>query len=77
VSRERGGNLVSIEGAPDIIVLIDEMVHSIVNDPQNRSKLLKLFCQTCSAIREKGLMCQKCQSEMPEEWAEKCFFCRE
>jgi len=76
VSRERGDNLVSIEGAPDIIAMIDAMVLSIVNDPQNRSKLLELFCQTCSAIREKGLMCSKCQAEMPPEWADKCFFCR-
>jgi predicted transcriptional regulator len=76
VSRERGDNLVSIEGAPDIIAMIDAMVLSIVNDPQNRPKLLDLFCQTCSAIREKGLMCPKCQTEMPTEWAEKCFFCR-
>ncbi len=77
VSRERGANLVAIEGAPDIIAMIDAMVLSIVNDPQNRPNLLELFCQTCSAIREKGLMCPKCQTEMPPEWAEKCFFCRE
>jgi uncharacterized protein len=77
VSRERGDNLVAIEGAPDIIAMIDAMVLSIVNDPQNRSKLLELFCQTCSTIREKGLMCSKCQAEMPPEWADKCFFCRQ
>jgi uncharacterized protein len=76
VSRERGDNLISIEGAPDIIALIDDMVLSIVKEPQNRSKLLELFCQTCTSIREKGLMCPKCQTEMPTEWAEKCFFCR-
>jgi transcriptional regulator with XRE-family HTH domain len=62
VGRERGANLLSIESAQEVLALIDQMV---------------LFCKTCTTIREKGLMCPKCQEQMPKEWAEKCFFCRE
>jgi predicted transcriptional regulator len=76
VGHERGTNLVSIENTPEVLALIDEMVMSIIKEPQNRSKVLELFCKTCTTIRELGLMCPKCQAEMPREWAEKCFFCR-
>ena len=76
VGRERGGNLMAIENATEVLALIEQMVNSIIQEPQNRAKILKLFCKTCTTIREKGLMCPKCHEEMPVEWAEKCFFCR-
>jgi predicted transcriptional regulator len=76
VGHERGTNLVAIENTPEVLALIDEMVLSIIKEPQNRSKVLELFCKTCTTIRQLGLMCPKCQTEMPQEWAEKCFFCR-
>jgi uncharacterized protein len=76
VGRERGANLVTIEDTPEVLTLIDEMILSLIKEPQNRQKVLELFCKTCTTIREKGLMCPKCQAEMSREWAEKCFFCR-
>ena len=75
VGRERG-NLIVIEDT-DVIALIDQMVTHLIKQPDNKTDLLKLFCQTCTAIREKGLMCTRCQKEMSQAWAEKCFFCRE
>ena len=75
VGRERG-NLLSIEGSNEISAIITQMVTSLIKEPNNKAEILKLFCQTCQAIREKGLMCPACQKEMPREWAEKCFFCR-
>jgi predicted transcriptional regulator len=74
--RERGTNLTGIENTPDVLALIDQMVQSLIQEPQNKTKVLELFCQTCITIRQKGLMCPKCQEQMPKEWAEKCFFCR-
>jgi predicted transcriptional regulator len=76
VGRERGTNLVSIENTPEVLKLIDEMTQSLIKEPENRVKVLELFCKTCTTIRQLGLMCPKCQAEMPREWAEKCFFCR-
>jgi uncharacterized protein len=76
VGRERG-NLLAIEGTVEVTTLIDQMVTHIVKQPENKTEFLKLFCQTCQTIREKGLMCTHCQKEMTQEWAEKCFFCRE
>ena len=75
VGRERG-NLLPIEDSTEILALISQMVTSLIKEPGNKAEILKLFCQTCQAIREKGLMCSNCQKEMPKEWAEKCFFCR-
>lgn len=76
VGRERG-NLLEIEGTTEVTTLIDQMVTHIVKQPENKKEFLKLFCQTCQTIREKGLMCTHCRKEMTQEWAEKCFFCRE
>ncbi|MGE5556409.1 MAG: transcriptional regulator [Methanocella sp.] len=76
ISRERGSNLVSIENSPDIISLIDDMILQLIKEPDNREGVMELFCKTCAAIREKGLMCPKCQSEFSERWAGNCYFCR-
>lgn len=76
VGRERGHNIVSIENTAEVLALIDEMVASLIKEPADKAKVLELFCKTCTVIREMGLMCPKCQAEMPKEWAEKCFFCR-
>jgi predicted transcriptional regulator len=75
VGRERG-NLLPIEDSTEILALITQMVTSLIKEPNNKTEILKLFCQTCQAVREKGLMCPNCQKEMPPGWAEKCLFCR-
>ena len=74
IGRERG-NLLKIEDSTEILALISQMVTSLIKEPDNKNEVLKLFCLTCQAIREKGLMCSNCQKEMPREWAEKCVFC--
>ena len=75
VSKERG-NLLTIENVTEVLALIDQMVTFLIKEPNNKTEFLKLFCQTCIAIREKGLMCPYCQKEMSREWAENCLFCR-
>jgi predicted transcriptional regulator len=76
LSRERG-NLLNIESTTEVIDLIDQMVTHLIKVPDNKTEILKLFCQTCTTIREKGLMCPACQKQMPKAWAEKCLFCQE
>ena len=75
ISKERG-NTLAIEGSTEILALVDQMVASLIKQPDNREEILRLFCQTCTAIRAKGLMCPACQKEMPKEWAQNCLFCR-
>jgi predicted transcriptional regulator len=76
VGRERG-NLIDIESTTEVLALIDQMVIHLIEQPDNKTGFLKLFCQTCHVVREKGLMCTYCQKEMPQSWAEKCLFCKE
>ncbi len=76
VGRERG-NLLNLEGTTEVVTLIDQMVIHLIERPDKKIEFLNLFCKTCQTIREKGLMCTHCQKEMPPEWAEKCFFCKE
>ena len=76
VGRERGNQLL-LDNSHEVLALIDKMVINILKKPNNKVEILKLFCQTCQAIREQGLMCNRCQKEMTGEWATTCFFCRE
>ena len=76
IGRERG-NLLNMEGATEVLTLIDQMVTHLIKQPDNKTELLKLFCQTCHTIREKGLMCARCQKELSQAWGKNCFFCRE
>ncbi len=75
VGRERG-NLLTLENSTEVLALIDQMVIFLINEPNNKAEILNLFCQTCTAIREKGLMCPYCRKEMSPQWAENCLFCR-
>ena len=75
VGRERG-NLLMLENSTEVLALIDQMVTFLMKEPNNKTEILNLFCQTCTAIREKGLLCPYCQKEMTPQWAENCLFCR-
>ena len=76
VGRERGNLIPPIENSAEVLALIEQMVTFLIKEPNNKAELLNLFCQTCAAVREKGLMCPYCQKEMLPKWAENCFFCR-
>lgn len=74
VTKDRG-NLLDIENVEEIQVLIDQMVAFLIEEPPRKMEILRLFCQTCHTIREKGLMCQLCQKEMQRDWIQSCSFC--
>lgn len=76
LNKERGNNMVDLENSTDILALINQMVGVLIKEPNNKTEVLRLFCQTCLAVRKKGLMCPNCRKEMPQDWAENCFFCR-
>ena len=76
VNKERGNMLVTLENSTEVLALINQMVGVLIKEPNNKSQILELFCQTCQAIRKKGLMCPHCKKEMPKQWGENCLFCR-
>ncbi len=77
MTRDRGNNLLEIEKAVEVQVLIEQMVTYLVKEPEKKREIMMLFCQTCKAIREKGLMCSLCKKEMASDWAQACAFCQE
>lgn len=76
VNKERGNNLLNLENSTEVLALINQMVTALIKEPDDRKAVLELFCQTCQAVRKKGLMCPACQKEMPPKWVENCLFCR-
>jgi len=75
ISKERG-NTLSIDKSTEVLALIEQMVTSLIKNPGNKEQTLSLFCQVCTSIRQKGLMCPYCQKEMSNKLGEKCLFCR-
>ncbi len=69
VGRGRG-NLIQLETATEVTILIEEIVITLIEEPHNKAKIIELFCKTCSEIRKKGLMCPKCEPEIQRDWAE-------
>ncbi|HKM59432.1 MAG TPA: antitoxin Xre-like helix-turn-helix domain-containing protein [Candidatus Bathyarchaeia archaeon] len=76
INKERGNKLLNLENSTEILALINQMVATLIKEPNNKTQILELFCQTCQAVRKKGLMCPICQKEMPTSWADNCLFCR-
>jgi predicted transcriptional regulator len=75
VTKTRG-NTLAIENVAEVQALVDKMITFLIHEPDRKMELLKLFCQTCKIIREKGLMCQLCQENVDKSWIETCTFCR-
>jgi predicted transcriptional regulator len=75
-TRNRG-NMLTIENVTEVQTLIDQMINLLIHKPNQKMKILNLFCQTCTIIREKGLMCELCQqNKMHKAWNVTCDFCR-
>lgn len=74
-TRQVRGHVIEINNIKDVQPLIDEMIDLLVNGNKERTKFLKLFCQTCLTIRRKGLICQFCQKADPRIVIEECNFC--
>ena len=53
ISKERG-NLLTIESSTEVLALIDQMVISLIKEPNNKAEVLKLFCQTCQPSEKKA-----------------------
>jgi predicted transcriptional regulator len=74
-TRQVRGHMIKIDNIEEIQPLINEMMSLLVNGTPGRAEFLRLFCQTCTRIRKKGLMCQFCQKTDPKIKMEECNFC--
>jgi predicted transcriptional regulator len=74
-TKKNRGNILTIENEPEVQALIDQLIGLLLHVPQQKKEIVKLFCQTCKTIREKGLMCPLCKEKTEKIWAETCTFC--
>jgi len=74
-TRKVRGYAIRIGEIREIESLIDEMTSLLINGKYQRSDFLTFFCQTCTEIRKKGLMCIFCEKTDPNIKAEECRFC--
>ena len=73
-SKNRG-NILKIESHQEIHELIDQMIKLLLyGDSLETFKILDIFCQTCSVVREKGLLCSFCQQKTISN-TKSCSFC--
>jgi hypothetical protein len=74
-TRKVRGYVIKVNGIDEIEPLIDKMISVLISETPQRDEFLRFFCQTCMAIRKKGLMCQFCQKADPKIKVEECSFC--
>jgi uncharacterized protein len=71
------GNSIALENVPEVQTRIDQIIKLLLyGKPHQTTEILELLCQTCTIIREKGLMCEFCQKKTGKNIAEICAFCR-
>lgn len=73
-ARKIRGYVIKIEDIEEIQSSIETIVTLLIKEKSKRTRVLKLFCQTCKIIRKKGLMCQFCQKTDPSYL--ECNFCQ-
>ncbi|MCW3998128.1 MAG: hypothetical protein NWF10_06120, partial [Candidatus Bathyarchaeota archaeon] len=60
------GHILSIDNDQDVQLLLDKMIHILLyGKPLETIKILDIFCDTCSLVREKGILCSFCIKRKP------------
>jgi uncharacterized protein len=74
--KVRGTNI-SIDSAPEVQAVISQMASLLVIKPLQTTQqieIMRLFCEACTLMRRKGLMCELCQQNQKPIVAG-CNFC--
>jgi len=74
-TKKTRGHTIEIDDIEEIEKPIKEMITLLVKGTNQSTEAIKFFCQTCTIIREKGLMCRFCQKTDPKIDIRKCNFC--
>jgi predicted transcriptional regulator len=70
------GTTIPIENISEIQTITNKMITHLLANPVQQMEIMKLFCQACALIRNKGLMCQLCQKNQKPK-VDGCDFCNE
>jgi predicted transcriptional regulator len=74
-SKKLRGKTLPLESIPEIQTITDQMVNLLLATPVDQTQVMLLFCQACTIIRSKGLMCPLCQQNQKNK-IDNCNFCR-
>jgi len=74
-TRNVRGHVIEIDGIQEIEYLVNRMIGLLLDRTYQREEFLRHFCQTCTIIRKRGLMCQYCKKADPKIKIEECRFC--
>jgi predicted transcriptional regulator len=69
------GYVIRIDNIEEIQAPIDGMIALVTNGAYQRMDFLRLFCQVCVVVRQKGLMCPFCQKTDEKLRIEGCAIC--
>ena len=70
------GSTISMETIPEILPITDQMITLLTATPVQQMEVMRLFCQACTLIRSRGLMCPLCQQNQKPP-IDSCSFCHE
>jgi len=74
-SRKIRGYVIKVDDIQEINPLIKSMIILLLNRAHQRKELMRLFCETCVAIRRTSLMCVFCEKSDPKIQIQDCRFC--
>lgn len=72
---ERRGKAIDLENESDIAFLIENLAASLASGNSSLKYFISAFCEICTTIREKGLMCKLHKTLDPTIDIEKCGIC--
>lgn len=73
--RNRRGKAINLEDESDSARLIENLAASLAEGSLSPKDFISAFCEICTTIREKGLMCKLHKAFDPTMDIEKCGIC--
>jgi len=74
--RNRRGKAIDLENESDITNLIENLAASLAKDISSPKDFISEFCEICTTIRARGLMCKLHKTFDPTIDIEKCGICQ-
>jgi len=74
-SRKARGNAINLENDRDVVVLVGKLTNSLAKGKLSHRDFIVMFCEVCSTIRAKGLMCRLHKTFDPTIDIDECELC--
>jgi hypothetical protein len=74
-TRNVRGYVINVEGVDEVKPTLQKIIQLVLNGEYSVVEFLRLFCNMCNLIREKGFMCDFCRKTDKKLQFEECNFC--